>query len=129
LATNTKKSNNKIVGAVLGNSVVASSTASNNKVLNPNASGTNALVEKIIEPPYKANQPFKTQYEVINNNFPILAGAMILNGKCIAYSQQGTKLELSKKDCMRIAKGDMPFNPYKQPNQNNQQIALNEVKK
>jgi zona occludens toxin len=91
------------------------SASINNKSLISNASSAVSNTTTI-QPKYNANEPFKTEYETINNNFPVLAGAIILNSKCIAYSQQGTKLDLKKKDCLKVANGDMPFNPFKQQN-------------
>ena len=72
---------------------------------------------------YNPDQPFKTeeiqqqiQYEVTAK--PILSGCMSNpDGSYTAYSQQGTKLEVSQSDCKKIIAGDRPFNYFAEQKQ------------
>jgi len=71
---------------------------------------------------YNPNKPFETnqiqdsiQYQVTAK--PVLSGCMKTNKGYQAYTQQGTKLDVSQDDCKKIISGDRPFN-YFQEQQN-----------
>ena len=72
---------------------------------------------------YNPNKPFETQqiqdsiqYQVIAK--PVLSGCMKTNSGYQAYTQQGTKLDVSQDDCKKIMSGDRPFNYFAQEQQN-----------
>lgn len=71
---------------------------------------------------YNPNKPFETQeiqdsiqYQVTAK--PVLSGCMKTNKGYQAFTQQGTKLDVSQDDCKKIMSGDRPFN-YFQEQQN-----------
>lgn len=70
---------------------------------------------------YLASDPFKpiqVQYEVTAK--PVFSGCMKTGSKYQAYTQQGTKLDVSQEDCRRLIEdGDRPFNYF--ANSQNQQ--------
>lgn len=58
-------------------------------------------------------------------DFPRLNGVVVKNGKCTAFSQQGTIMhEISNKDCMRLASGDRPFDYFKEQKIDNSPKSL-----
>ena len=66
---------------------------------------------------YNPNKPFDTQmiqdsikYEVTAK--PVLSGCMKTSKGYQAYTQQGTKLDVSQADCKKIINGDRPFNYF-----------------
>lgn len=67
---------------------------------------------------YNPNEPFKQEhiqetvrYEVTAK--PVFSGCTKMNGKYVGYTQQGTKLEVSKQDCQNlIDHNDRPFNYF-----------------
>jgi hypothetical protein len=66
---------------------------------------------------YKPDRPFELDYSnqiYKPNELPRFVGVMKMGNKCIGYTQQATRLELSNDDCIKVANGDMPFNPFKQ---------------
>lgn len=72
---------------------------------------------------YNPNKPFETkeiqesiQYQVTVK--PVLSGCMKTNKGYQAYTQQGTKLDVSQDDCKKIMSGDRPFNYFAQEQQN-----------
>ncbi|WP_120430228.1 zonular occludens toxin domain-containing protein [Acinetobacter baylyi] len=72
---------------------------------------------------YNPNKPFDTQeiqdsiqYQVTAK--PVLSGCMKTNKGYQAYTQQGTKLDVSQDDCKKIMSGDRPFNYFAQEQQN-----------
>lgn len=72
---------------------------------------------------YNPNKPFETQqiqdsiqYQVTAK--PVLSGCMKTNKGYQAYTQQGTKLDVSQDDCKKIMSGDRPFNYFAQEQQN-----------
>lgn len=72
---------------------------------------------------YNPNKPFETQqiqdsiqYQVTAK--PVLSGCMKTNSGYQAYTQQGTKLDVSQDDCRKIMSGDRPFNYFAQEQQN-----------
>lgn len=72
---------------------------------------------------YNPNKPFETQqiqdsiqYQVTTK--PVLSGCMKTNKGYQAYTQQGTKLDVSQDDCKKIMSGDRPFNYFAQEPQN-----------
>lgn len=73
---------------------------------------------------YDPTQPFKTDqiqkeitYTVTAK--PVFSGCTKFNGKYQAYTQQGTKLEVSQSDCKNlIENNDRPFNYFAQGQQN-----------
>ncbi|RZG42755.1 zonular occludens toxin domain-containing protein [Acinetobacter wuhouensis] len=70
---------------------------------------------------YDANNPYGTQADIqyTATAKPVFAGCVKFNGKYQAYTQQGTKLNVSQSDCKRlIDDGDRPFNYF--ANQQNQ---------
>lgn len=72
---------------------------------------------------YNPNKPFDTQniqdsiqYSVTAK--PVLSGCMKTNSGYQAYTQQGTRLNVSQDDCKKIMSGDRPFNYFKEQQQN-----------
>ena len=66
---------------------------------------------------YNVNTPYDIdytsfQYQVTET--PQLSGCAIIDKQCSCYSQQGTRLDISIKDCKRYMNGDRPFNPFNQ---------------
>ena len=53
--------------------------------------------------------------------FEQVKGVMISKGKCTAYSQQGTVVNVSDVFCKKWAKDGLPFDPYREPTQPVQQ--------
>ena len=47
--------------------------------------------------------------------FEQVKGVMISKGKCTAYSQQGTVVNVSDVFCKKWAKDGLPFDPYRDP--------------
>lgn len=79
---------------------------------------------------YSANNPYQSfdvSYEVTAK--PVFSGCVKFDGRYFGYSQQGTKLEVSKSDCQKlIDQGDRPFNYFSQQQQTvqNQQVINTE---
>lgn len=75
---------------------------------------------------YDPAKPYDVKYtpEFSPNDFPRFKNALVHNGKCYAYSQQGTLMHnVSSADCFRLANGDRPFDYYyERP----QQVSNNE---
>ena len=72
---------------------------------------------------YNLDKPFDTQHiqDSIQYNVtakPILSGCMKTNSGYQAYTQQGTRLNVSQDDCKKIMSGDRPFNYFKEQQQN-----------
>lgn len=65
---------------------------------------------------YDGNKPFDVEYtptDLEPKDFPRFKNAIVYNGKCTAYSQQGTIMhKVSTKDCFRLANGDRPFDYF-----------------
>jgi len=65
---------------------------------------------------YDPAKPYDVEYTVQDfepKDFPRFKNAIVYNGKCTAYSQQGTIMHnVSTKDCFRLANGDRPFDYY-----------------
>jgi hypothetical protein len=69
---------------------------------------------------YDPNKPYDAKFTANfqPTTFPQFKNAVVWNGKCTAYSQQGTIMhDVSQKDCYRLANGDRPFDYFKQENQ------------
>lgn len=73
---------------------------------------------------YNPDKPFDTQniqdsiqYSVTAK--PVLSGCMKTNSGYQAYTQQGTRLNVSQDDCKKIMSGDRPFNYFKEQQQQN----------
>ena len=63
--------------------------------------------------PYDQNYQQQLSYDVTAK--PVFSGCIKKNGKYIAYSQQGTVLNVSQNDCKRLIEdGDRPFNYFAQ---------------
>lgn len=81
----------------------------------------NSIVEK-----YKVTDPFNYAYDVppAPTAYRVFSGCMVSkNGKYNAYDQQGSIIhDVDSSVCKRVMNGDRPFNPYKQPQQ--QQMAM-----
>jgi zona occludens toxin len=72
---------------------------------------------------YNPAQPFdnkiqeSVQYQVTAK--PVFSGCTKMNGKYQAYTQQGTKLDVSRSDCERLIRdNDRPFNYFATDHQN-----------
>lgn len=68
---------------------------------------------------YNPNNPYEVNYKpnLQPTDFPRFKNAIVYNGKCTPYSQQGTVMtNVSSSDCFRLANGDRPFD-YFQPQQ------------
>jgi len=76
------------------------------------------------EKPYLNNYT-EQKYQPVE--LPKFSGAMLMGNKCVAYTQQGTVAKLSKSDCLKVANGDIPFNPFKQNNQQANNYSKNEL--
>lgn len=64
---------------------------------------------------YDPEQPYLTQSNLTYNvtSKPLFSGCAKFNGKYYAYTQQGTRLDVSSEDCKRlIDDGDRPFNYF-----------------
>lgn len=64
---------------------------------------------------YDPEQPYLTQANLTYNatTKPVFSGCAKFNGKYYAYTQQGTRLDVSSEDCKRlIDDGDRPFNYF-----------------
>lgn len=65
---------------------------------------------------YDPSNPYDTkiqesfQYEVTTK--PVFSGCTKMNGKYQAWTQQGTKLDVSESDCKKLMAGDRPFNYF-----------------
>lgn len=87
-----------------------------NDLTNNNASAASA--QNVYQVSYNPDKPFDNreiqeniQYEVTAK--PVFSGCTKMNGKYQAYTQQGTKLDVSKSDCERLIKNDdRPFNYF-----------------
>lgn len=81
--------------------------------------------------PFENNDIQKNiSYEVTAK--PVFSGCMKSGNKYQAYTQQGTKLDVSKRDCERLIQdNDRPFNYFKNENQNansnNQSYTANNI--
>jgi len=67
---------------------------------------------------YDPNNPYGVTYQPNQQptDFPRFKNAIVYNGKCTPYSQQGTVMHgISSKDCFRLANGDRPFDYFAQP--------------
>ncbi|PJF05139.1 zonular occludens toxin domain-containing protein [Acinetobacter seifertii] len=88
-----------------------------NDLTNSNASVT----QRGYQVSYNPDKPFDNgeiqenlHYDVTAK--PVFSGCTKMNGKYQAYTQQGTKLDVSKSDCERLIKNnDRPFNYFVQP--------------
>lgn len=64
---------------------------------------------------YDPQQPYLTQSNLTYNvtSKPLFSGCAKFNGKYYAYTQQGTRLDVSSEDCKRLIEdGDRPFNYF-----------------
>ncbi|CAB1221488.1 zonular occludens toxin domain-containing protein [Acinetobacter bouvetii] len=77
------------------------------------------VIDYAPENPFK---PVQVQYEVTAK--PVFSGCVKMNGKYVAYTQQGTRLEVDPSVCRRVIDdGDRPFNYFK----NDQQLQANNL--
>lgn len=82
---------------------------------------------------YDPEQPYLTQANLTYNvtSKPLFSGCAKFNGKYYAYTQQGTRLDVSSEDCKRLIEhGDRPFNYFatqqpvtKTPNTSNTELS------
>ena len=82
---------------------------------------------------YDPEQPYLTQSNLTYNvtSKPLFSGCAKFNGKYYAYTQQGTRLDVSSEDCKRLIQdGDRPFNYFatqqpvtKTPNTSNTELS------
>ncbi|MCH7378586.1 zonular occludens toxin domain-containing protein [Acinetobacter higginsii] len=67
---------------------------------------------------YSPNKPYEDYTQQVAykpTDMPRFSGCMKKNGKYVAYTQQGTKLDVSQEDCRRLIEdGDRPFNYFAQ---------------
>lgn len=76
---------------------------------------------------YNPDKPFEQDFQK-NINYevtakPVFSGCMHSNGKYTAYTQQGTKIEVSQSDCEKLIKdNDRPFNYFKNDQNTNQNM-------
>ena len=66
---------------------------------------------------YDVSKPYdleNVQYNYQVKELPQFVGCVKFDGKYYAYSQQGTRLNVSQADCKRYMNGDRPFNPFYQ---------------
>lgn len=84
---------------------------------------------------YDPTQPFSDlskQVSYVATSKPVFSGCIKYNKKYYAYTEQGTKLNVSQDDCKKlIENGERPYNYFhvekeiKQTNQDNQNIDIN----
>lgn len=76
---------------------------------------------------YDGSKPFDIDYtpsDLQPKDFPRFKNAMVYQGKCTAFSQQGTIMHnVSQKDCYRLASGDRPFDYFADQKQQQPQQA------
>lgn len=77
---------------------------------------------------YDINKPYdfdasQVEYQILDK--PIIVGCMSDANRCQCFSQQGTLIQMSRKDCKRYFSGDRPFNYFKQPNYNQYNTQYN----
>lgn len=59
---------------------------------------------------------------------PVFSGCTKFNGKYYAYTQQGTKLNVSSEDCRKlIENGDRPFNYFASSQQQQSQQPQQQI--
>lgn len=65
---------------------------------------------------YDGSKPYDVEHVPTNlqpKDFPRFKNTIVYNGKCTAYSQQGTIMhQVSQSDCWRLARGDRPFDYF-----------------
>ncbi|MEF9957663.1 MAG: zonular occludens toxin domain-containing protein [Acinetobacter sp.] len=94
-----------------------------NDLSKPQTSSNVVVVSYDPSNPYDSSIQQTISYEVTAK--PVFSGCTKFNGKYIAYTQQGTKLELTRNECKRlIDDGDRPFN-YFQQEQKIEQVKQN----
>ncbi len=99
-------------------------TKSNGSVTAMNPNGT-PMIE------YDPNKPFDQEHiqEAVTYTVtakPVFSGCTKMNGRYIAYTQQGTKLNVSKKDCQNlIENNDRPFNYFASTDNDNFNHQIN----
>jgi len=80
---------------------------------------------------YDPTKPFDVEYtptDLKPVDFPRFKNVIVYNGKCTAYSQQGTIMhDVSKTDCIRLASGDRPFDYFAQNTSSLNQSNSNQV--
>ena len=80
---------------------------------------------------YDPSKPYDVEYKPTDlkpTDFPRFKNAIVYNGKCTAYSQQGTIMhDVSKTDCMRLASGDRPFDYFAKNTSSLSQSSSNSV--
>jgi hypothetical protein len=81
----------------------------------------NRTVQYDINKPYEFDQ---SQYQYQVTDQPQLSGCIQYKNSCTCYTQQATKINMSVADCKRYMAGDRPFNPFRQPQQYNQQQPI-----
>jgi hypothetical protein len=81
---------------------------------------------------YDGSKPYDVEYtdpDLEPKDFPRFKNAIVYNNTCTAFSQQGTIMHnVSKKDCLRLASGDRPFDYFAETKsdnstQNSQQVS------
>lgn len=76
---------------------------------------------------YNPNDPYNDLSASFNyqaSTQPVFSGCVKFNGKYQAYTQQGTKLNVSEADCKKlIENGDRPFNYFAQPQQQTERVS------
>lgn len=94
---------------------------SNNKGSVTGENTQNTLVVYSPEKPFEQDFQKDVRYEVTAK--PVFSGCMHSNGKYTAYTQQGTKIEVSQSDCEKLIKdNDRPFNYFKNDQNTNHNI-------
>lgn len=89
-----------------------------NELSNPQSKITGSSQTVSYDPanPYDSSIQQTITYEVTAK--PVFSGCTKFNGKYIAYTQQGTKLEVTRNECKRlIDHGDRPFNYFQKEQQ------------
>lgn len=72
-------------------------------------------MDQVVVDYYDPAKPYDVKYtpKFEPRDFPRFKNAVVFNGKCTPYSQQGTVMhEVSSKDCFRLANGDRPFDYF-----------------
>lgn len=72
---------------------------------------------------YDGSKPYDVEYmptDLEPKDFPRFKNAVVFDGKCTAFSQQGTIMHtVSNKDCLRLAGGDRPFDYFTEQRNSN----------
>ncbi len=124
IVKDTSPNADKIMASTHGqNGQVSAEQSASSPVASEPEYNENRIVQYDVNRPYEFDQS-QYQYQVIDQ--PQLSGCIEYKNTCTCYTQQATKLTMSTSDCKRYLSGDRPFNPFRQP-QHDQQARQQSV--